>query len=1146
LQYDSASAPYTTTLFHTRSSGEGTDIFVKSYQRLDDPLFADRQNGGSDFRINAGGFPISSVVVRDTPFSDPYAAYALSHTPPWLTPYTGPSYDDVYADSLKGKVVTGYQGWFRTPNDLHDSGWGHWGTSSSGGTSTVDMWPNPLDYETSSLHPFPGALTESGKQGYLFSSADPAVVQKHFEWMRKYNIDGVYLQRFFTNAAAGAKPEWVLDLVREAAHLHGRVWAIEYDISGGSDANLYNTITADWMWLVDEVGITNDSRYLHEDGKPVVVVWGAGIRDGITQASMDPLIDFFKNDPVYGGNYVVGCVKNSFPSDWNSHFEMYDSIFAWMGDYQNLANFANPRGMDTQVHVWPGFSWHNLQQFVFPYQYTDRGSGSFLWGKVSNGIDIIDPDTIFVGMFDEYDEATAIMPMSDDPPVLTGEIGHYITNTNYYTSHTVPSDWWMTLSSYAKEVLCNQVPFSFTMPTEASLDNRSNIGQELSVDLGATNVSDLLVQEEPADGPTVSDVIDGVTCRRATGLYMYFDVDDATLYQVAAGQDVTIIVDYYDTSDNVTIGIHYDSVPNQWQTHPKSFTTLGTNEWQTVRFEIDDAYFGNRENGADFRLRSNTVYNMNIARVRVILAESLLEVTVPDVVGLTQAAAELDIVAAGLVVGTVTMTASPTVPAGDVISQNPAASTSVDIGSSVDIEVSLGAVPVDVPNVVGQAQATAEGNIVAVGLVVGTVTPVSSETVPFGEVISQDPIGGTSVAAGSSVDLVVSTGPEPAADRTWSNADADRVWDNPANWSGGIVPRSIDKAAIRTNAIDGPIVDSSTAALVNLVVLGDWSTVGDTIDVTGGSLTTVGWFIMSYGAANDSTFNVSGGVTTVGSHMDIGFNGAAQMNMTGGTVNVSAEFKIAANVGSTGHVQLDGGTISSGSFIMANTATMDITNGTLIVSGDVTSTVNTYIGSGWITGYDGGGTVDVDYDISNAGKTTVTASNVGNVNVPDVVGLAQATAESDIVAAGLVVGTVTTAYSGSVPAGDVISQNPTGGSSVAPGSSVDIEVSLGVEMVAVPDVVGQAQATAESNIVAAGLVVGTVTTAYSGSVPAGDVISQDPVGSTSVVIGSSVDIEVSLGLAPVNVPDVVGLAQATAEADIVAADLIVGTVTTAY
>jgi len=230
LQYDSVSDAYTMSNYHTRSTGEGSMLFVKSYHRLDDPLFADRQNGGSDFRLNCSGFPIKSVILRDTPFSDPYAAYALSHDPPWLSPYAGPSRDDVNADTMKGKLVAGYQGWFRTPNDLNDEGFTHWGDSSH---PTVDMWPDPVDYDPSSLKAIPGFITEGGLQGYVFSSADPAVVQKHFEWMRQYNIDGVYLQRFFTNSTAGAEPEWVLAQVREAAHLHGRVWAIEYDISGG-------------------------------------------------------------------------------------------------------------------------------------------------------------------------------------------------------------------------------------------------------------------------------------------------------------------------------------------------------------------------------------------------------------------------------------------------------------------------------------------------------------------------------------------------------------------------------------------------------------------------------------------------------------------------------------------------------------------------------------------------------------------------------------------------------------------------------------------------------------------------------------------------------------------------------------------------
>lgn len=66
------------------------------------------------------------------------------------------------------------------------------------------------------------------------------------------------------------------------------------------------------------------------------------------------------------------------------------------------------------------------------------------------------------------------------------------------------------------------------------------------------------------------------------------------------------------------------------------------------------------------------------------------------------------------------------------------------------------------------------------------------------------------------------------------------------------------------------------------------------------------------------------------------------------------------------------------------------------------------------------------------------------VAVPDVVGLSQPAATSAIVAAGLVVGTVTTASSAAVPAGSVISQTPAAGTGVAAGSAVNLVVSSGV------------------------------------------------------------------------------------------------------
>jgi hypothetical protein len=66
-----------------------------------------------------------------------------------------------------------------------------------------------------------------------------------------------------------------------------------------------------------------------------------------------------------------------------------------------------------------------------------------------------------------------------------------------------------------------------------------------------------------------------------------------------------------------------------------------------------------------------------------------------------------------------------------------------------------------VPNVIGQTQETAQANIAAAQLVLGTVTMAYSETIAAGIVISQIPTAGTLVTAAIPVDIVVSLGQEP-------------------------------------------------------------------------------------------------------------------------------------------------------------------------------------------------------------------------------------------------------------------------------------------------------------------------------------------------------------------------------------------------
>lgn len=221
-------------------------------------------------------------------------------------------------------------------------------------------------------------------------------------------------------------------------------------------------------------------------------------------------------------------------------------------------------------------------------------------------------------------------------------------------------------------------------------------------------------------------------------------------------------------------------------------------------------------------------------------------------------------------------------------------------------------------------------------------------------------------------------------DANWTNGSGDHLWRTAANWSGGAVPNSANKAAIRNSAVLGPIIDSATTAVANECVVGDWSSTSDTLTMTGGTLTLGGlnnWLILGYGGSpvmNSGTFNLSGGTVSIPEPcgvMFVGLMGTGTLNMTGGTINVGQTFGIAQQGGTAvGRVNLDGGTITCGQLNMTSGALMDVNAGTLIINGDVRTTINTYISNGWITAYDGAGSVSVDFNNINPGKTTVTGT----------------------------------------------------------------------------------------------------------------------------------------------------------------------------
>ncbi len=181
--------------------------------------------------------------------------------------------------------------------------------------------------------------------------------------------------------------------------------------------------------------------------------------------------------------------------------------------------------------------------------------------------------------------------------------------------------------------------------------------------------------------------------------------------------------------------------------------------------------------------------------------------------------------------------------------------------------------------------------------------------------------------------------------------------------------------------------------------------------------------------------------------------------------------------------------------------------------------------------------------LNDSEEITIT---VIHADVPNVTGLTQTAAQAAIAAARLTLGLVTEAYSPTVVAGVVISQDPASGAPVAPGATVNIVVSKGPQPVSVPNLAGLTRAGAEAAVTGAGLIVGTVTEVYSATVAAGLVVSQEPAAGTNVLPGVAVNFTVSKGPQPVSAPDIVGMTQTAAQSALAGAGLTLGVVTEAF
>jgi len=403
--------------------------------------------------------------------------------------------------SYKGLIMAGYQGWFSVPDD---------GVMYPDETRVrIDMWPDVSEYEKT----YPTGLKHAdGSTARFFSSTDKSAVDLHFKWMKEYGVDGVFMQRFYGRTLteeSRKNSSVILANALNAASVNNRAIAVMYDLSGlrpriqGSrqgqprgqqpQVAVYDCspIIEDWKFLVDQIKVTNQSdakTYLHHNGKPVVAIWGVGFPDrpyDIRDIGLERLIDFLKNDPVYGGCTVMlgiptfwrdlnaDCVHDPYLHDL---IRMSDIVLPWMVQrfsplihndmdrYRDVIiediKWCRAAGIDYVPCVTPGFSWHNLSRSEFPEDVKPVGSiprqgGRFYWQQLSTAM-MVGADMIYVAMFDEVNEGTAIFKVSDDPPV--SNIAKFVTNDGR------PSDWYLWLTGEASKMLRKEKPLSLNLP----------------------------------------------------------------------------------------------------------------------------------------------------------------------------------------------------------------------------------------------------------------------------------------------------------------------------------------------------------------------------------------------------------------------------------------------------------------------------------------------------------------------------------------------------------------------------------------------------------------------------------------------------------------------------------------------------------
>ncbi len=476
--------------------------------------------------VSCGGGDDDTIPppIEPTPKPDPTPTEEVYNVPEFTIHEEGTPFD-----SYRGLVMTGYQGWFGTPGDgcshaqHSNTEWYHYRENDmfEPGVlrNSIDFWPDLREYEkTYETKKF---VLPNGQKAHVYSSYDKSSVMLHFKWMKEYGIDGAFMQRFVgevvDNPDGKDHFDKVLESAMDASNTHQRAICVMYDLGGFMSGNSRGTsqVLADAQAIMDKYQLkdrTKQKFYLHQNGKPLITLWGVGFNDN-RPYSLDDIESLMNGLKDKGFSIMLGVPtywrerKNDALTSSKLHdlIKASDVIMPWfVGRYGN-DNFSNFHTLIQEDVKWCKTNKVEYAPLCFPGSadrnmhpnngINKRFGGEFFWKQIYHGIKS-GAQMLYIAMFDEIDEGTAIYKCLNqkDVPGNESDKEYYVTykNGNYSTGtkkvevtgendwsklaselditfigieDELPTDHYLWLTGQAREMLRGKIPLKSTWPT---------------------------------------------------------------------------------------------------------------------------------------------------------------------------------------------------------------------------------------------------------------------------------------------------------------------------------------------------------------------------------------------------------------------------------------------------------------------------------------------------------------------------------------------------------------------------------------------------------------------------------------------------------------------------------------------------------